>query len=123
MTTLAEARTELAGALEIAGLVVSPTLGRLSPPCVVIFGDGIDPAHLARGQVKAGLRSMVVAARADSEVAIADLGEMVLAALGAIRGLADWELGTIGVDTIRKVNQVEYLTADVTAHRFVTPTV
>ena len=122
MTSLADARSTLATALETAGVTVSPTVGRLAPPMAIIFGAGIDPAHLVRGQVEAGLRVMLVSAKADQESAIADLGDMVLLTIAAVRALAGYRLGTIGVDTIRRLPSGEYLTADVTCHRFVDPT-
>lgn len=120
MTTLASARADLATALSTAGLVVSPALGRVAPPCAVIFGAGIDPARIQTGQVEAGLRVMLEAGRADQEVSAVELGTMVVAAIVAIRSLAGWRLGTIGVDTIRLIGGAEILTADVTAHRNVT---
>jgi hypothetical protein len=120
VTTLREGRTALAAALETAGVTVSPALGRIAPPCAVIFGNGIDPTHLLRGQAEAGYRVMLEAGRADQEVSALELGDMVLAAIAAIRSLAGWRLGTIGVDTIRVIGAAEILTADVVGHSFVT---
>lgn len=121
MTTIADARAELTTALEAADLVVAPALGRVASPYAIAFGAGIDAAHILRGQVEAGLRVMLVSGRADQAASFTDLSDMILATVGAIRALAGWRLGTIGADTIRVIIGIEYLTADVVAHRFVTP--
>lgn len=115
MTTLAEARADLAGALVNGAVDVAPTPGRVASPCVLVFGNGIaDLRGVGRGQLPAGFRLVLVAGRADQEATAAMLDALTLVVLGILRELEGWRLGEIRPDTIRTFGAGDYLTRDLT---------
>lgn len=116
MTTWAARRDELAAALAADSVKVAATIGRATPPCVLIYGDGIEDLRgIGRGQVPAGLRMVLVAGKADQEATADQLDALTITVLGVLRKLVGWRLGVIRADTIRTFTTGDYLTRDVTA--------
>lgn len=113
MATLATRRAALAAALETGGISIADSPGRQAAPFGLIYGAGIDPRGVGRGQVVASFRVTLCAARADERAASEELGAMQLVALGVIRELAEFALGATGPDVIRTVEGIQYLTSDV----------
>jgi hypothetical protein len=119
MTTLQQARDELAVALTTAGVPIGKAPGEIAPPSGVIFGDGIDLAHVGRGQIEARFRATLLSGKWDQAAAADGLRTLVLVALGAIRSLAGWRLVEVRRDTVIDIAGGSYLAADVIASRFV----
>jgi hypothetical protein len=97
------------------GVVISDAPGRIAPPVGYIYGDGIDPRGIGRGQVAASFRVTLVVGRADAPAASAALGALTILALTALRNINGWQVGEVRPDAIRSIAGADYLTADVTA--------
>ena len=120
MTTLAEARAELIAALVAAGLDAFPDAGEHDPPFVYVRGDGVpDASHIVRGAVESQWAAVCVAGAWDASGTAADLDATKEAALTVLRALADWRVGPVSRDGIRRVGGADLPTADVIAFRHV----
>jgi hypothetical protein len=120
MTTLAEARDELIAALVAADVRATDNPGGIDPPYVAVLGNGIDLGHIVRNEAEASFRSVCIAGAADNTGAVDQLDALKLATIAVLRSLAGWRLGEVRADGLRSYQGSEYLTADVTASRFVT---
>lgn len=119
MTTLAGARAELIAALEAASLSATETPGSKPPPYVAVLGGGVDFGHIVRGSVLSTWRLACVAGLADAKASVAQLDALKLSAIGMLLTLAGWQLGEVRPDGIRSYAGSDYLTADVTASRYI----
>lgn len=119
MTTLDGARDELAAALVAADVPVADAPGASDVPYAVIFGEGIDPGHVIRGQVLATFRATLLSGAWDQAASAKGLRALVLAAAGAVRGLHGWTFGGVRRDTTIDIAGGTYLAADVIASRMV----
>ena len=118
MTTLAQARAELIAAYTAASIRATSTPGG-EPPYVLVAGGGIDAEHIIRGQTEATFRSVLVAGGFEDTKSAAELDALKLGALGVLRALAGWRLGTIGGDGIRSFSGGDYLSAEASASRMI----
>ena len=119
MTTLAEARAELVAALEAADIAATDTPGARDVPYVLVSGDGIDAAHIVRGQAVATFRALCIAGAWDGHAVVDELDSLKLATLTVVRELEAWRFGSVGRDGIRTFGGSELLTADVSASRMI----
>jgi hypothetical protein len=97
------------------GVTISDAPGRVAPPVGYVYGGGIDPRGIGRGQVAATFRVTLVVGRSDAPAASAALGDLTLLALSVLQDLNGWQIGEVGPDAIRTIAGAEYLSADVTA--------
>jgi len=115
VSTLAGRRAELIAALVAGEVDVAPTPGRATPPCVLVYGNGIaDMTGIGRSQVPVGFRLVLVSGSVDQEASAELLDALTLVVLGILRALP-WPIGPLERDTIRKLGLGEYLTRDITA--------
>jgi hypothetical protein len=120
MTSLGDARAELVTAVLAAGISATTVPGGVqSTPYVAVLGDGLDLAHVVRGQAFASFRLACIAGSASAEASVVELDALKLAVLDLVRGLAGWRMGEVRADGIRTYGGGEYLTADVTAGRMI----
>jgi len=115
MSTLATRRAELTAAMLTGGVAISDAPGRIAPPVGYIYGDGIDPRGIGRGQVAASFRVTLVVGHPDAPAASAALGVLTLLALSVLQDLNGWQVGEVRPDAVRTIAGALFLSADVTA--------
>lgn len=114
MTTYAEARAELASALE----EYQDATGEGEPPTCLVFGNGGDLRLLMQGKVSAEFRITVVAPGQWSDGATSrTLGGQVVEVITEVRALAGWQVLSFTPDVVRDIGGSQYLTADVICRR------
>lgn len=125
MTTysLADRRSQLATAIDAAGIRVDDVVGSKAVPYAVIFGQGMTLAGTPGGQARATFRVALFAGKADAAAAVAELGELAMRALSALWGLAGFTVGDVTPDVIRRTSAGDYLSADVVASALFVPSV
>lgn len=117
MTEL-EARAELAAALTTAEVPTGPPVPAM--PCAVLYGDGMDPSHFARGQLIASTRIVLLAGAWDAPAAADILAGLRAATLAVLRALPGWELRDVRRDAVVNHRGGLVLTCDVIARRAIT---
>ena len=118
--TFAGAREELATAFEAQGVNATYVVGGKPVPYVLIAQGGIsDPSHVVRGELLADFRMIFLAGPPDSERAVTDLDDMKTQCISQLRLLEGWRLGSMGADGIRTYAGGQFLSADLTASRFI----
>jgi len=113
------ARDELAAALVAGAVPIADGPGDMAPPSGIIYGDGVDLGHVARGQVAARFRVTLVSGAWDQSAATRDLTTLVQATVAAIRGLTGWRLVAVQRDGRVSVAGGDMLATDVSAERMV----
>lgn len=118
MTTIAEATLALTTELEGAGLRVAAGADGLTPPAVIVYGDGVrDLRSIGRGEVVRGWRLTIIGGAWDGKGAAAELGAMLGTVLGTLRQLPGWRVDDVGRDTIVSVAGGDSLACDVLTSR------
>lgn len=121
--TIAAARAELVAAFDAAGLSAGAAGGRVEPPCVLVYSNGVDAdgiAHIVRGQVPWAFRAVVVAGIFDEGAVPGDeLATALGTAVGVVRDLAAWRVVSVGRDTVLRVAGGLYLGAELVASRMI----
>ena len=117
MTTLAQAQAELEAAL--AAVTNVGGLDGVTPPGVIVYGDGVDPAHIVRGQMEAGFRLTFVGGAWDGAASSSALRGVIAAALPILAGLAGWRLGSVTPDSVVRIAGSTLLGADMPLSRMV----
>ena len=116
MTTIATRRSALSAAIVAAGIRCSDTGPKATaPPVVHIFGGGLDPAGVARGQVRYTFRLVLQPDGGTPAVQSTNLAVMVASVVGVLRSLAGFQVGEVTADVIRTLAGSDFLSADVTA--------
>lgn len=115
MATQTSRRAELAAALAAASVTASDAAGRDTPPYVLMYGGGIDPRDTMRGQMRASVRIVAIAAKADAGAASVQLAGLVESVLAVLRALAGWRIDGVSSDLRRIIAGAEYLSADISA--------
>lgn len=117
MTTVAQAQAELETALS-ASMNVGDLAG-VEPPGVIVYGDGVDFAHVVRGQAEASFRMTFVGGAWDAKASSGDLRTVVSAALPILAGLAGWRVGAFSPDSVVRIAGSQLLAVDAVASRMV----
>jgi len=113
--TLTEAREALTTALASVVTVTRDPAGLASPPAAIVYGDGVDTAHIGRGQSVASFRILLVAGAWDGTGAADALAELVNAVLTVLRAMVGWQVGELGRDSAVNVSGSTLLGCDVRA--------
>lgn len=112
MSAFADARSELATALDDAGVRVDAEYGG-DPPYVVLFSDGIaDMTGVQRGAVTWGFRIAMVGGGFTDPARDGELDVLRTLVLGAVRALAGWRVDRLERDVLRDVAGGRVLAAD-----------
>lgn len=119
MTTWAQARAEVVGALAAAGVRAGAMPGG-EPPYVLVVSEGTpDGARVMAGQVQADWTLRCVGGAWDDDAAAASLDALRQTVMETVRDLDGWTLGSAGPDGMRDWQGGQYLTADIAAARLV----
>jgi hypothetical protein len=117
--TRAEARAELLAALVAGGIRATVAAGG-DPPYVLVAGGPLDLARSTRGgQVPATFRARCIAGAWDDAASADALDELVPDVLAVLLAADGWRVTSTGDDVIRDYAGSMYLTADVSAERYI----
>ena len=120
MATLAERRAEVVAAFVAQSVDAATVLGKRPPPYVAVIGEGIDTAHMIRGEALATFRLALIAGAWDDEAAIGQLDTLKHEALAVARALVGYSVGAMGRDVIRRIGASDQLAADLFVSAYVT---
>lgn len=116
MTTLGDARTELAAAIAAAGVPVDTS----APPTVrIVFRGMATGSGAVRGQSPATFGIVALGGAWDSAAASAELADTVGTILSTVRALASWGLGDASGERILRVDGSDFVAAEITAVRMI----
>ena len=93
--------------------------GRISPPYVLVSGDGVEANHIVMGKAASTWRMVLCAGGWEADGTAAILDDMKQEALTALRALANWQVGELGRDGIRTFAGSELLTAELRGVRMI----
>ena len=113
--TLTEAREELTTALATVVSVTRDPAGLADPPAAIVYGDGVDTAHIGRGQSLASFRIVLVSGAWDGGSASDLLAELASTVLSLLRSLVGWMVGELGRDSAVNVSGSTLLGCDIRA--------
>lgn len=120
MTTILQARDELAAALVAGSVAIADSPGGKAPPYGVIFGEGLaGDANVMRGQARASFRVTLISGGWETAVAGRTLTGMVQSTIGVIKALDGWQLVDVRRDNVIAISAGQMLGCDVIASRLV----